>query len=89
VNEILDLDPLVEQVRSILSIELQVEPGRVVPDANLRSDLGMDSVAALNVLFAAEETFGFEQIDPTELADIRTVADIERLVRVHLDRASI
>jgi acyl carrier protein len=81
------VDRLSEQVRSILAVELQVEPGRVVPSANLRADLGMDSVAALNVLFAAEETFGFAQIDPTELADVATVADIERLVRLHLGRA--
>lgn len=80
------LDVLAEQVRSILAIELQVEPERVVSSANLRADLGMDSVAALNVLFAAEETFGFEQIDPMELADVATVADIERLVRFHLGK---
>ena len=81
------MDAVQEQVRSILSIELQVEPDKVVPDASLRGDLGMDSVAALNVLFAAEETFGFPQIDPTELADVVTVADIERLVRLHLGGA--
>ncbi len=78
------MDTVQAQVRSILSIELQVEPVKVVPDASLRGDLGMDSVAALNVLFAAEETFGFPQIDPTELADVQTVADVERLVRMHL-----
>jgi acyl carrier protein len=78
------VDALTEQVRSILAIELQVDPERIVANANLRADLGMDSVAALNVLFAAEETFGFEQIDPTELADVATVADIERLLRVRL-----
>jgi len=78
------VDVLTEQVRSILATELQVDPERIVAGANLRADLGMDSVAALNVLFAAEETFGFEQIDPTELADVATVADIERLVRARL-----
>jgi acyl carrier protein len=88
-SDSLPLDPLVEQVRSILSVELQVDLERVVPGANLRADLGMDSVAALNVLFAAEETFGFDQIDPTELADVKTVADIEQLVRVHLDLAHV
>ena len=82
------VDSLTEQVCSILAIELQVEPERVVPTANLRADLGMDSVAALNILVAAEETFGFAQIDPTELAEVATVADIERLVRFHLAGAS-
>ncbi len=76
-----------ERVREILAIELQVEPSVVLPQASLRADLGMDSVAALNVLFAAQETFGVPEIDPMELADVLTVADVEALVRRHLEGA--
>ena len=79
------MDTLRERLRDILAVELQVEPARIVWSASLRTDLGMDSVAALNVLFAAEETFGFAGIDPTELADVQTVADVETLVRRHLE----
>ena len=78
---------LPDRVREILAVELQVEPGLVVPKARLRADLGMDSIAALNVLFAAQETFGLEEIDPTELADVLTVADVEALVDRHVRRA--
>ena len=80
---------LQERVREILAIELQVEPSSVVPQASLRADLGMDSVAALNVLFAAQETFGVDEIDPMELADVLTVADVEALVRRHLESARV
>jgi acyl carrier protein len=79
------VDALQERVREILAVELQVAPDTVVPQASLRADLGMDSVAALNVLFAAQETFGVEEIDPLELADVLTVADVEALVRRHLE----
>ena len=79
------VDALRERVREILAVELQVAPDTVVPQASLRADLGMDSVAALNVLFAAQETFGVEEIDPLELADVLTVADVEALVRRHLE----
>ena len=78
---------LQERVREILTVELQVAPESVVPQASLRADLGMDSVAALNVLFAAQETFGVGEIDPMELADVLTVADVEALVRRHLECA--
>jgi acyl carrier protein len=81
------VDSVQERVREILAIELQVERESVVPQARLRSDLGMDSVAALNVLFAAQETFGVDEIDPMELADVSTVADVEALVRRHLESA--
>ena len=79
------VDTVQERVREILAVELQVEPAAVVPQASLRADLGMDSVAALNVLFAAQETFGVDEIDPLELADVLTVADVEALVRRHLE----
>jgi acyl carrier protein len=83
------VESLQERVREILAVELQVDPASVVPQANLRADLGMDSVAALNVLFAAQETFGVDEIDPMELADVLTVADVEALVRRHLESARL
>ncbi len=77
------MDDVTEKVREILVVELQVDPHRVVPAASLRRDLGMDSVAALNILFATEETFGLTTIDVTEIATVQTVADVERLIRRH------
>jgi acyl carrier protein len=78
------MDALSERIRDIIAVELQIDPSTVVTNARLRADLGMDSVAALNILFAAEETFGIAAIDVTELANVATVADVETLVRQHL-----
>jgi acyl carrier protein len=78
------VDDLEARVREIISVELQVDTARVHPGANLRRDLAMDSVAALNILFAAEETFGIAAIDVTELASVATVADVENLIRQHV-----
>lgn len=78
------MDNLHARIRDIIAVELQLDADKVVPDANLRQDLGMDSVAALNILFAAEETFGIGAIDVTELTKVATVADVETLVREHV-----
>jgi acyl carrier protein len=78
------VDNLHARIRDIIAVELQIDADKVVPDANLRQDLGMDSVAALNILFAAEETFGIGAIDVTELTKVATVADVETLVREHV-----
>jgi len=78
------VDALMDKVCDIIAVELQIDRQRVEQDATLRQDLGMDSVAALNILFAAEETFGIGTIDVTELAKVTTVADVEMLVRQHL-----
>ena len=45
------------RIVEIIAVELQVPIDRVLPGMSFRKDLGMDSVAALNILFAAEEAF--------------------------------
>lgn len=72
---------LTEKVREILAVELQIDEARIASGARLRADLGMDSVAALNILFAAEEAFGIEGIEVADIAAVVTVEDIETLVR--------
>lgn len=78
------MDSLVERIREIIAVELQVDRGKVVPSASLRTDLGMDSIAALNILFAAEETFGLPAIDVKALADIVTVEEVEAFLRTQV-----
>lgn len=82
------MDAVQDKVREILAVELRIEMDRIVADARLRADLGMDSVAALNILFAAEEAFGIDAIEVTDIAAVTTVGDIESLVRRYVtDRA--
>jgi len=76
-----------DKIREILAVELRIEEDRIQPSARLRADLGMDSVAALNILFAAEEAFGIEAIDVAEIAAVTTVEDVEALVRRHVSHS--
>ena len=75
------MDQLSERIRDIIAVELQLDPSEVQPRAQLRADLGMDSVAALNILFGIEEAFGLAAIDVTKLANVTTVEDVEALAR--------
>lgn len=68
-----------EKIRSIISVELQVDRQQVTENAVLL-DLGMDSVSALNIIFALEETFDLPPIDVGEVAQIKTIADLESIV---------
>jgi acyl carrier protein len=75
------MDALCSKIRDIIAVELQVDRDKVVPAALLRGDLGMDSIAALNILFAAEETFGLPSIDVAELVNVKTVEEVETFLR--------
>ena len=82
------MNRVAEKIREILAIELRIDEGNIRPSARLRVDLGMDSVAALNILFAAEEAFGISGIEVGEIAAVVTVDDVEALVRRYVAQTS-
>ena len=59
----------------IVAVELQVPVAKVGRRVSLRKELGMDSVAAVNIVFAVEEEFGIH-VAETELQDVDTVEAI-------------
>lgn len=71
--------PMVERALAILARELNIDAGRLMPSHRLREDLGMDSVIALNVLFAAERELEIT-IPEQDVVAIETVRDLEILV---------
>ena len=70
------------QIREIIAVELQCAPGDVCRGVSLRKDLGMDSVAAINIVFAIEENFGI-RFPEAELEKIDNMEQVLRLVSVY------
>jgi acyl carrier protein len=66
------------KVRDVLVDVLAVDPLTVLPDADLRDDLGLDSLGALELVNALENEFG-ESIEDEQIAAVRTVADVVAL----------
>jgi acyl carrier protein len=62
----------------MIAIELSVDQEKVLAARSLRGDLGMDSIAAANLLFALEEELGVEF---DEIPEIDTVGQLESAVR--------
>jgi acyl carrier protein len=63
----------------IIATELQVPLANVVRGISLRKKLGMDSVAAVNIVFAVEEEFGI-RVPETELEHVDSVEAILALL---------
>ncbi len=66
-------------VRRIIADELQRPYSDVRSGASLRKDLGMDSVAAINIVFAIEDSFGVH-VPETELEEVDDMDPIIELV---------
>ena len=64
-----------EQVKEILARQLRVSPEKVTMDAQIKRDLGADSVDILQLLMRLEDDYGIV-IPDQELAKFETVGDV-------------
>lgn len=61
-------------VREFLVDELEIDGEKIVPEARLKDDLGIDSLEVVDVVVFVEERFGF-RMKPEDFRDIATFAD--------------
>ena len=72
------MDDIATVVVRLISVELKVAEDRVRSAASFRRDLGMDSIAAANILFSLEEEYGVE----LELDKVEDLDTLDELVAV-------
>lgn len=70
---------MLEEIQKIIHTEFDIEESKITPEANLRNDLHIDSMAAVNLSFEIENKFSIKITDE-ELASLSTVADIITLL---------
>ena len=68
---------------AICKVQPGVDETKIVPDAALGDDLGIDSLGRVELALAIEDSFGFYLPD-TELEDIATVGDAITLIESKL-----
>ncbi|MBQ3355075.1 MAG: acyl carrier protein [Bacteroidales bacterium] len=64
-----------DEVKEILARQLRVSPEKVTLDAQIKKDLGADSVDILQLLMRLEDDYGIV-IPDQELAKFETVGDV-------------
>jgi acyl carrier protein len=71
------------QIRTALAQHLKRDVSRINPKDSLREDLGLDSLAMIELLFKIEEHFDLE-IPNEDLSRVTTVADVTAYVEEKL-----
>lgn len=77
----MDADVVIERINALLVEEFELEPDEVRPEANLRDDLELDSLDAIDLVVAIEKEFGL-RMDEKQLALMKTVGDVHAHIRV-------
>lgn len=64
-----------DKVKEIISSELNIDSNKITQEANLRDDLGADSLDAVEVIMALEDEFSIT-IDDDTAQSFKTVGDL-------------
>jgi acyl carrier protein len=75
------------QIRTALAQHLKRDVSKIRPHDRLREDLGLDSLAMIELLFKIEEHFDLE-IPNEDLSRVTTVADVTAYVEEKLGTAA-
>ena len=67
-------EEIIEKINSFLVDEFEVEPEKIVPDANLKETLGLDSLDYIDLVVVIESNFGFK-VKAEDFVNIKTFQD--------------
>jgi acyl carrier protein len=65
---------IVEKINQFLVEEFEVEPGKIMPESNLRETLALDSLDYIDLVVVIESNFGFK-VKPEDFISIATFQD--------------
>ena len=71
---------MIAKINDLISSGFEIEPEKLVPTAQLKDDLGLDSLDAVDMLVYLEENFDIK-VAGERLLQIKTMADVYSLVK--------
>lgn len=74
-----------ETFKNLLVDELQVEAGKITPDAELANDLGINSIELAELIMNCEEKFNVE-IQDDDIHTFVTVGDVVKYLEAHASK---
>jgi acyl carrier protein len=71
---------IVEKTNSVFAESFEIEKERLVPEAHIFTDLGLDSLDIVDLIVALQTSFGVKIRTDEKVRDIRTLADVYRFI---------
>ncbi len=66
-------DEIIKKVNEFLVDEIEIDPADITPEAELKKDLGIDSLDFVDIVVIVEKTFGFK-MKGEDMAEVLTLA---------------
>lgn len=71
---------IIEKTNKVFVESFEIEPGRLVPQAHIFTDLGLDSLDIVDLVVALQASFGVKIRNEEKVRDIRTLQDIYQFI---------
>lgn len=68
----MDRKQIEDEVKDFLIEDLEIDEEKIYPEANLKEDVGIDSLDFVDIVVIVEKRFGFK-IKPEEMAKVNTL----------------
>ena len=69
-------DQIIERVNEVFQEDFEMEPHQLLPEANLFTELGLDSLDVVDLVVALQKKFDVSIRDDERIRDIRTMEDL-------------
>jgi acyl carrier protein len=76
------IEEIIDRINAFLVEEFEVDAETIIPDANLKDTLQLDSLDYIDLVVAIESNFGFK-VKPEDFAGITTFQDLYDYVSNH------
>ena len=73
-------DDVLSRLRAVLHETFEIDPAKVTPEANLFTDLELDSIDAIDLAIQVQDMTG-ARIRPEDFKSVRTVGDVVATVQ--------
>jgi len=75
---------IIKKINQLLIEEIEIDEGQLSPDAELKKDLGIDSLDFVDLFVIIENNFGFK-MKAEEMSDVKTLQDFYNYInkRIH------
>jgi acyl carrier protein len=75
-------EEIVSTINAVFEESFEIEPERLLPEANIFLDLGLDSLDTVDLVVAIQKKFGVQIRDDERVRSIRTLGDVYQFIEV-------
>ena len=79
----MNISEIIEKTNNFLIEEIEVDEAQIRPEADLRKDLGIDSLDFVDIVVLVERNFGFK-LKAEEMTEVRTMEQFYGYIQTKL-----